>query len=97
MHRFMSPRRFEDFYLAQCVWDATMAETIEANLGNHSMVVLAGHGHIAHGFGIPNRVFRATPVAFRTVYLAPAGETLSRDAADYIWVTVAPKHPPMPF
>ncbi|AFY58263.1 uncharacterized iron-regulated protein [Rivularia sp. PCC 7116] len=49
------------FFLAQVLWDETMADTIaqfiKANQ-NHQVVVLAGQGHIVYGYGIPSRVER---------------------------------------
>ncbi len=64
-----------------------MAASIARNLGDRSMVVLAGNGHIVHKFGIPERAFNLTGASYRTVYLAPAGETVDLSYGDYIWVT----------
>jgi len=50
-------------------------------------VVLSGNGHIVHKFGIPERAFNLTGASYRTVYLAPAGETVDLSYGDYIWVT----------
>ncbi len=52
---------FDNFFLAQVLWDETMAETIAEHLQNHpnsQVVVLAGKGHIVYNFGIPSRVER---------------------------------------
>lgn len=78
---------FESFYQAQCVWEDVMAESIAAHLKGEMMVVLAGNGHIIRKFGIPNRVFKRSGTPFQTIYLAPAGSTVTCDVADYIWVT----------
>ena len=86
-HHFKSNVKFDDFYMAQCVWDESMAESIASNLGNKTIVVLAGNGHIQYKYGIPDRAFRRTGVSFRTIYLAPAGEEVELGIADYIWVT----------
>lgn len=52
---------FENFFAAQVLWDETMADAIakfyQAN-PNYQIIVLAGQGHIIHGYGIPNRVQR---------------------------------------
>lgn len=52
---------FERFFLAQVLWDETMAaqvaKFIKAN-PNYQVVVLAGTGHIIYGYGIPSRVAR---------------------------------------
>jgi len=87
MHRIPGRDHFEDFYAAQCVWDEGMAETVADRLGGGQMVVLAGNGHIQRKYGIPERAYRRLPVPFKTVYQAPAGETVSPDVADYIRVS----------
>jgi uncharacterized iron-regulated protein len=86
-HHFKSNVKFDDFYMAQCVWDEGMAESIASNLGNKTIVVLAGNGHIQYKYGIPDRVFRRTGASFRTIYLAPVGDEVELGIADYIWVT----------
>jgi uncharacterized iron-regulated protein len=89
-HNFKSSAKFDDFYMAQCVWDEIMAESIASNLGSKKIVVLAGNGHIQYKYGIPDRTFRRTGASFRTIYLASVGEEVELGVADYIWVT--PKH-----
>jgi len=86
-HHFRGEVEFENFYIAQCVWEDAMAEMISQHLKNDVMVVLAGNGHIQFKYGIPDRAFSRTDAAFRTIYLAPAGEVVEWDIADYIWVT----------
>ena len=86
-HHFKSNVKFNDFYMAQCVWDEGMAESVASNLGNKTIVVLAGNGHIQYKYGIPDRAFRRTGASFRTIYLAPVGEEVELGIADYIWVT----------
>ena len=86
-HSFKGKGEFEDFYMAQCVWEDTMAEAIARNLKDDVMVVLAGNGHIQFKYGIPDRAFSRTGAAFRTIFLAPAGGKVKLDVADYIWVT----------
>lgn len=86
-HHFKSNIKFDDFYMAQCVWDEIMAESIAANLGGNKIVVLAGKGHIQYKYGIPDRAFRRTGASFRTLYLVSAGEEIELGIADYIWVT----------
>lgn len=52
---------FEAFHQVQLVWDETMAETAADYLLAHPqrrMVILAGHGHLAYGDGIPQRMAR---------------------------------------
>jgi uncharacterized iron-regulated protein len=86
-HHFKSSIRFDDFYMAQCVWDEIMAESIAANLGANKIVVLAGNGHIQYKYGIPDRASRRTGASFRTLYLVSAGEEIELGIADYVWVT----------
>ena len=85
MHDFKGNVRFEDFYLAQCVWEDVMAESVAMSLGADRMVVLAGNGHIQFKYGIPERAFKRNPVPYRTIYQASAGEEVDPSIADYIW------------
>jgi uncharacterized iron-regulated protein len=87
LHPMPQRSNFEYFYEAQCVWEEAMAQSVAAALADRRMVVVAGNGHIAKKFGIPDRAFRRTGAAFRTVIPAPAGDTVEWDDGDYIWVT----------
>ena len=89
-HSFSKRVNFNYFYLAQCVWEDTMAESIAVNLKDEVMVVLAGNGHIIRRFGIPDRAYSLTTAPFRTLYPASVGSSVELDYADYIWVT--PSH-----
>lgn len=84
MHEFKASVRFEDFYLAQCVWEDVMAESVAAGLGDGRMVVLAGNGHIQYKYGIPERAFKRNRAAYRTIYQASQGEAIDPSVADYI-------------
>jgi len=86
-HHLIDRVEFEDFYAAQVVWEDAMAQAVAQNLNDGVMVVLAGNGHIQFKYGIPDRAYKRTGVPFRTIYLAPVGNEVSRDIADYIWVT----------
>ncbi len=88
-HQFSGNAKFDDFYMAQCVWDEVMAESIAANLGNKKIVALAGNGHIQYKYGIPDRAFRRTGIPFRTIYQASVGEEIELSVADFIWITPA--------
>jgi uncharacterized iron-regulated protein len=87
-------RSFERFFQAQVVWDETMADKIvrflQAN-PDYQVVVLAGKGHVAYGYGIPNRVARRVDgIVQRTILLNPAEDTPPRNntpAADFFWFT----------
>ena len=89
LHSFPSRVKFEDFYMAQCVWDEIMAESIATDLGSRKVIALLGNGHIQYKYGVPDRTFRRTGASFRTVYLAPAGAEVELTIADYIWMTAA--------
>jgi uncharacterized iron-regulated protein len=92
------PQRFEHFFQAQVLWDETMAEAVtqflRANPKSY-VVVLAGQGHIAYGYGIPSRVARRInavslrAVVQKSVLLNASEETPPKKArmADYFWNT----------
>lgn len=86
-HQFEGKVNFEDFYMAQSVWEDAMAEMISQHLNDDVMVVLAGNGHIQFKYGIPDRAFKRSGASFRTIYLAQVGEEVELDIADYIWIT----------
>jgi uncharacterized iron-regulated protein len=86
-HHFSGEVEFDNFYVAQVVWEEGMAAAIAENLKDDVMVVLAGNGHIQFKYGIPDRAFKRTGKAFTTIYTAPVGAEVEPDIADYIWVT----------
>lgn len=86
-HNLPGREDFENFYMAQCVWEDTMAESIALNLDSHPMVIIAGNGHIRNKFGIPDRAYKRTRVPFLTISLIPVGGSADLSYADYIWVT----------
>jgi len=87
MHDFKTSVRFEDFYLAQCVWEDVMAESVAKALGADRMVVLAGNGHVQFRYGIPERAFKRNGLSYRTICQASADEEPDPSIADYILVT----------
>jgi uncharacterized iron-regulated protein len=87
MHDFKTGVKFEDFYLAQCVWEDAMAESVADFLVADRMVVLAGNGHIQFKYGIPERAFKRNGIPYRTIYQASAGEEVDPSIADYILVS----------
>ena len=63
---------FEAFYRTMLLWDETMAQTVAEFVTSPAgrdttLVVFAGGGHVAYGFGIPRRAFRRAPVPYVTV------------------------------
>ncbi len=58
-HNISEKKDFTNFYMAQLLWDETMADTAHNFLKNnpvYKMVILAGNGHIENRYGIPNRL-----------------------------------------
>ncbi len=85
----------EKFFLAQVLWDETMAESIakyaQAN-PDTQIIVLAGQGHVISGYGIPSRVKRRmSNIIQRSVLFSPVDNLwrYSLDTADFIWVNAA--------
>ena len=87
-HPFNKKKNFEYFYEAQCVWEDIMAESIARHLGDGSMVVILGNGHIKQKFGVPNRAYALTQAPFRTIMPVSAKRGfIALNEADYIWIT----------
>lgn len=84
----------ERFFLAQVLWDETMAETIAQFLQanpDSQVVVLAGQGHIVYGYGIPSRVARRLKnkqLVQRSVLLSPTTDAANtnKPIADFVWI-----------
>ena len=105
-HRKGTAKGFEYFYQAQCLWDEAMAETIFDFLKSpegegKTILVLAGNGHIAFGFGIPRRLHRRIPLPYQTVLLKVWKKGMdedyffsqtSRPLADFLWITQPGPH-----
>jgi uncharacterized iron-regulated protein len=72
IHGGVDESKFNNFHTAQIVRDETMARTASDFLQNnsdHSIVILAGGGHITGGWGIPNRIRRDTGLSNLIVML----------------------------
>jgi uncharacterized iron-regulated protein len=83
-HEHFGAGNFNFFYQAQILWDETMSESIDEFLKAHpidQMVVLAGNGHLAYGFGIPKRTVRRNGYD-HAIILNDAD--LEKDIADYV-------------
>lgn len=81
---------FENFFLAQLLWDETMAANVAKfaqSHPNYQVVVLAGQGHIVFGYGIPDRVQRRLEtVEQQSILLNPSPEAQQEsNIADYFW------------
>ncbi|MGC8736540.1 MAG: ChaN family lipoprotein [Dissulfurimicrobium sp.] len=87
---------FERFFEAQVLWDEAMAKGIYEYLDNNpkrQMVVLAGAGHVAFGYGIPSRLFRRGDDS-QAIIIAGGRENIERGMADYF---LFPSDVPAPF
>ncbi len=94
----LDPAKFEAFYRGMLLWDDTMADTVvrwfQTAPETAQIVVLAGTGHIANRYGIPNRVHRrngkdhATVICMQKQTDGDNGSALhARRYADFVWIT----------
>lgn len=100
-HQAGSARDFENFYQAQCLWDEAMAETLfrflqSAEGRNKTVLVIVGSGHLAFDFGIPKRLYRRTPLHYKTIILKEWKKNVEGDfdlnkvsspLAHFLWIT----------
>lgn len=84
--------KFERFYLAQLVWDETMAESISSALAApeapRKLVVVAGEGHVRR-FAVPDRTARRGVKPYLTifpVFADDADDAVQDGVADVLWV-----------
>jgi uncharacterized iron-regulated protein len=83
-HGQSAQRNFDFFYQAQVIWDETMALNLDAYIREnpeHTIVVLAGIGHMAFGSGIPERAYRLNKRPYSIILNA---EDPEEGIADYI-------------
>lgn len=69
-HPNQNKKSFQKFYSIQLVWDEYMAERIDSFLRQnkeYQVVILAGNGHIVHGYGIPQRLFMRNKIEYIAV------------------------------
>ncbi len=85
-----SPEQKERSYQVMAIWDGYMAASAASFQTDRSLkrlVILAGSGHIDHGFGIPNRAAKLTGGKVATLHIedgpVPA-EFGAKLAADYL-------------
>lgn len=80
----------ERSYQAMTVWDGYMAASaaqFQINGSFKRMVILAGSGHIDHGFGIPHRAAKITGGRVATLHIetgSPPAQAAAKPAADYL-------------
>jgi len=98
VHAGMDAAMLDRFYVAQVIWDATMAMSVVEGLERlevEQVVVLAGVVHVLGGHGIPFHVKRLKPEV-RTRIVLPAEATAERPVfaeevfgsgdGDFVWV-----------
>jgi len=76
-----------NFYFAQLIRDEYMAESAFQYFKrnpDHTLILLAGNGHVEHGFGIPDRLKRRSGKSCKTVLIDAVYEP---EAADYFIYT----------
>jgi uncharacterized iron-regulated protein len=84
-HTFSEKKDFSNFYLAQLLWDETMAETAHVFLRDnpdYKMIILAGNGHIENRSGIPDRLRSRGNYDVVTI-TNQAEQELNTEKADY--------------
>jgi uncharacterized iron-regulated protein len=100
-HQGGSAKDFENFYQAQCLWDEAMAETLFRFLQSpegrtKTVLVIVGSGHVAFDFGIPKRLYRRTPLHYKTIILKEWKKNVEGDfplhkvsspLAHFLWIT----------
>lgn len=82
-----SERSFSDFYLAQNVWDETMAESIvrfQRENPGYMMVIIAGSGHVGKNSGIPLRYERLTG---KKPFVITQDDALDGSRSDVVFAT----------
>jgi hypothetical protein len=78
---------FNYFLQAQLLWDEGMAESAQQFLSNHpeyKMVILAGNDHVAHRYGIPERLCRRNQEPFTVIV---QDKQIEGGIADYVLLT----------
>lgn len=78
------PEQVERFLLVQSLWDTAMAEKAVSlrRSSGHPVVILAGGGHVEHGWGIPGRLKVLDPEAKIMTLMPWRGEEFYPTAAD---------------
>lgn len=89
---------FDSFYRTMLLWDETMAEAVadylkEPENAETQMVVMAGGFHVAHGFGIPRRVFRRLPESYSIIVPHTPIRRLPPDRGDLVMDVTPPSLP----
>ncbi len=84
--RAKAPQMFPGFYLAQCLWDAAMAEGIIAaarEFPGKAVVGIAGHGHVAYGLGIARIIRNRSDLKVVTIMPVDVAPLKKANKADH--------------
>jgi len=102
VHGDLSSAQFEQLFSAQSRRDATMArhaaDALNA-LASHTMVVLAGTGHVLYGLGIARQLpdsYRRSAVTIVPVPVNDDEAIVSASVADFVWGIPEPPYPAYP-
>jgi len=83
-HKNPENKNFDFFYEAQVLWDESMAhnlnEFIQKN-PEHQIIVIAGVGHVAFGYGIPRRAYRLNKKEYSIIL---NNEGIEKHIADFV-------------
>lgn len=97
-HNGMDPETFERYYMAQVIWDATMAQSavkfLEARPDIERIVVVAGMYHVQYGLGIPFHVEALSgvrgpiviPVDVNAEKPVTGSDVFGKGMGDFVWV-----------
>jgi uncharacterized iron-regulated protein len=87
-HEESKEMNFDFFYQSQVLWDESMSQSIDDFLKSKpdfqkggQVVVLAGNGHLAFGYGIPKRTFRRNSLDYAVILNDMGAE---KDIANYL-------------
>ncbi|MEM8882726.1 MAG: ChaN family lipoprotein [Planctomycetota bacterium] len=93
------PEMLARFERVQTLWDDVMADSVVQWMRSApkgaQMAVIIGGGHVSDGWGVPARAKKRQGGQHATVVMTTEGmvkpANLSRDYADFVWVTPAPE------
>ena len=91
VHGRISEDQFRSLFEAQCTWDAVMAYNAARFLDTHpahSLVVLAGTGHVIYELGIARQAqawHQSPATSIVPVVVNEADERVQSSAADFLW------------
>ncbi len=102
VHRFVGKMNIRSIYEAQVSRDEMMADGIAQQLTmrgkSHSIVVIGGSQHFAHGLGVPARVRRRVPdVRDRIVLLSESGDLYLSEEEKHISRSIIITHQDLRF